>query len=71
MPLEPLFETTPVDDFSDDVFAGALGAVAGVAGDSEAGAGAPFVLAEGGTGSVDAAGLVLLAGVALVSCAGT
>jgi hypothetical protein len=65
---EPLLETAPVEDFSDAVFAEEAGGT-GAAGGSEADA--PFVLAEGGTASVDAAGLVPLAGVALVSCAGT
>jgi hypothetical protein len=59
------------DVFPGVVFAGEFDGGAEFAGDSEVFAGAPFTLADGGTGTVDAAGLVLFAGDALVSCAGT
>jgi len=62
----------PADEGEEGV--SAVGLLAEFAGDagfvgSVAVAGALFVLAAGGTGSVDAAGFVLFTGVALASCA--
>jgi len=70
-PLEVLPEVEADDALPGVAFAGEFAGGAVFAGDSEEVAGAPFTLADGGTGRVDAAGLVLLAGVALLSCAGT
>lgn len=61
----------PDDGFTEVEPAGEVAAGVALTGGSELVAAAPLTLDEGGTGSVDAAGFVELAGEALLSCAGT
>jgi len=60
------------EEFAGEEFAGEVaGAGAPLDDGSELAAGAPLTRDDGGTGSVEAAGFVALAGEAVLSCAGT
>lgn len=69
--LELLLEADTGAGFTDVVVVEELAGDAELAGGSAAEEGPALVLADGGTGSVDAAGFVPLTGEALLSCAGT
>jgi len=59
------------DGFAGEEFAGEVAGGAPLDDGSELVAGAPLTRDDGGTGSVEAAGFVALAGEAVLSCAGT
>jgi len=59
------------EEFAGEEFTGEVAAGAPFDDGSELAAGAPLTRDDGGTGSVDAAGFVELAGEAVLSCAGT
>ena len=59
------------DEFAGEEFTGEVAGGAPFDDGSELAAGAPLTREDGGTGSVDAAGFVALAGEAVLSCAGT